>query len=344
MDSPRIKLPNISTTFPYCDCSSQEDHDSNTSPCRSAEHWKYAITNIRKSMFNSSSCAIPSPSSHLMKFERDFRKPTDTEQVLQERENQFGHSLYNFNSDPFSSRDIFEYRLRRSEHLILRLLNYFALHGKNHSYVRILPGVFLVQKHEECRKEFPSPRTISNALEFFGKNCAPVDTLSFSALYDSILQQRTKPRLVSNTFIPYTYTIGVRFTNPYMKMRDILVRGNIPLWCQTLIITECVRLLPIEQGMTLKGILPFAKDVEFTFGSLQFDDPYPDLLIMFERFAMELSDPHMIFEVPPNELCRWKNRQLNILDGVLYCEIPDETAIMITDLADAWAASQGMNI
>ncbi|KAI7894991.1 uncharacterized protein EV154DRAFT_49183 [Mucor mucedo] len=344
MNSPTIKQPNISTTFPYCDCSTQEDHDSNSSPCRSADHWRYAISNIRKSLFNSSSCAIPSPASHLMQYERELRKSRNNQPLTQYQEGRFGQPLYSFNSDPLASRDIFEYRISRSEHLILRLLQFFAMHGKTHSYVRISPGIFLVQKYEECRTEFPSPRTISNALDFFGQNCAPIDTLTFSDLYNSIMQQRTQPRLLSNTFIPYTYTLGVRFTNPYKKMRDVLVRGNIPLWCQTLFITECVRLLPIEQGMTLKGILPFAKDVEFTFGSLQFDDPYPDLLIMFERFAMELSDPHMMYEVPPNELCRWKNRQLNILDGVLYCEIPDETAMLVTNLADAWATSQGMNI
>lgn len=341
--NPNTKQPGIFLNFPQCNCATEAEHDSGASPCRSADHWRYAITNIRKTMFNSTTCAIPSPALHLIRYELDLKKSRN-ENVSIEQYYPLTHPLYTFNSDPLSTTDIFAYRTSRSEHLLLRLLQFFAIHASNHSFVRIAPGNFLVQKYEASDSEFPSPRTISNAIDFFGQSCAPIGTLSFNDLYNDMIAQSTLPTPRQNAFIPYTYTLGVRYTNPYKRMRDVLVRGHIPLWCQTLFITECMHLLPIEQGTTLKGVLPFAKDIEFTFGSLQPNDPYPDLLIMFERFAMELSDPHMMYEVPSHEMHLWKSRQLNILDGVLYCEIPDETAMLITNLANAWAGSQGMNI
>lgn len=346
MNSPTIKPASMFLNFPRCDCATEAEHESGASPCCSADHWRFALSSVRKSIFNSSSCAVSSPSIHLIAYEKEIQKTRNgSEHPLP---NSFmgclNASFYNFNSEPLSSEDIFAYRRSRSEHLIIRLLQNFAKHASNHSFVRLSAGIFLVQKYEAGESEFPSPRTISNALDFFGHDDTPIDTFSFNDLFNDMVQQTILPKQQQNTFLPCTYTLGVRYTNPYNNMRDVLVRGNIPLWCQTLFITECMRLLPIQQGTTRKGILPFAKDIEFKFGALQVDDPYPDLLIMFERFAMELSDPHLMFEIPSQEASLWKTIQINILDSVLYCEIPDDTAIIITKLADEWATSQGIPV
>jgi hypothetical protein len=281
-------------------------------------------------------------------------------------------SSYNFNSEPLSSEDIFAYRRSRSEHLLIRMLHTFTKYEFSHSFVRLSKGTFLLQKCEPSEPvNFPSPNTFSDAVDLFVQDdaIAPIGTFSFNDLFNDMMQQtidkeqqeQEEAEKKRRLFKPFTYTLGIRFTNPYKNMNDILVRGNIPLWCQTLFITECMRVLPIDQGATIKGLLPFAKDIEFHFTALPFVksnvkdqeditaaaaavEPYPELLVMFERFAMELSDPQMMLEIVNVDAAEWRVRFNTILKGVLYCEIPDDTAIIITTLADEWARTQGISI
>ncbi|KAI8979197.1 hypothetical protein BDF20DRAFT_795299, partial [Mycotypha africana] len=136
-------------------------------------------------------------------------------------------------------------------------------------------------------------------------------------------------------FIPFTYTIGVRYTHPYHGIRDILVRGRIPDWCRTLIITECMRNLPIKPGMVLSGLLPFAKDMQFHFTQLSrktIPYIYPDMLVSYEKMTMDLCWPQSPFDTekqsPPQQ------RQSPM------CDIPDHTAAIITKMANEWVANQ----
>ncbi|KAI8640989.1 hypothetical protein BD408DRAFT_347005 [Parasitella parasitica] len=261
-----------------------------------------------------------------------------------------GLYAYSFNAEPLSTQDIFEYRQRRSEHLLMRMLHCFAKHDFNLSFVRLSLGTFMIQKCEFCEPvAYPTPSTLTNAMDLFTKDdsLAPIDTLTFNDLREEEKEEEQKQR--ARTFVPYTHTLGIRYTDPYSHMRDVLVRGNIPLWCQTLFITECLRLLPIAPGTVVHGILPFAKDIGFHFQTVPiikdngYQEPYPELGVMYERFAMELSDPQMMLENRDVHGKKWQDVQNNILTGILYCEIPDHTASLITSLSIEWANTQGLS-
>lgn len=336
----------------------------------------YSLSQIKKKIYNSTTAAVPSPAYHLMQYDRQLKQarnePVESTPFVGSSNNLgcLDTSAYNFNSEPLSSEDIFAYRRSRSEHLLIRMLHAFTKHEFNHSFVRLSKGTFLLQKYEASEPvDFPSPTTFSNAIDLFVQDdaIAPIDTFTFNDLFNDMMTQTTSAaakaqqeaaaaiaaaEAAKNAFKPFTYTLGIRFTNPFNHMNDLLVRGNIPLWCQTLFITECMRILPIQQGATIKGLLPFGKDIEFHFTRLPLlntndttvVDPYPELLVMFERFAMELTDPQTMLEIPQANQPEWREKLNTILNGVLYCDIPDETAALITTLADAWAKAQGISI
>ncbi|KAI9348379.1 hypothetical protein BD770DRAFT_395311 [Pilaira anomala] len=352
MNPTTLKKP---SGLPTCDCSSEVAHELGASPCRSADHWYFALSNIRQTLYTNTACTVPSPALHLVAYERKLRKANNKKvTMINDKTGLLAPEFYKkfgcgFNEDLLSSRDIFEYRVSRSEHILLRIQHAFIPYKSSHSFVRLSPGVFLIQKfgHHDTPVISPALATISSAIDFFvqqGDGMAPIDTFSFNDLFNDMMQQSTTEKGALGTHVPYTYTLGIRYTQVYKNMKDIVVYGNIPLWCQTLFITECMRMLPIEQGTSRKGLLPFAKEIEFHFVRLGIGKVKPDLLIMYERFAAEISDPHMMFNIPTNETSIWEQRQADMIAGVLFCNINEETAAVITKLADAWALEQGISV
>ncbi|KAL9554627.1 hypothetical protein PS6_003309 [Mucor atramentarius] len=355
-------IPNTSSVkidFPRCLCASTQDHELGIAPCCSGDHWTYALAQIRKNVYSSTIAAVSSPAYHIHAYETKYKKlpsnklahlplPGSEKDIL-------GLFAYSFNAEPLSTQDIFEYRQLRSEHLLMRMLHCFSKHDFNLSF-----------KWEFCEPlAYPtSDSSLTNAMDLFTKDdtLAPIDTFTFNDLFNDMMEQTNlaaieKKRLEeeeaqkqrARTFVPYTHTIGIRYTNPYSYNRDILVRGNIPLWCQTLFITECLRLLPIAPGTVVHGILPFAKDFGFHFQTIptvkdnRLLEPYPEICVMYERFAMEVTDPQMMLENKDVHGKRWEDVQNKILTGILYCEIPDHTASIITSLAIEWAKTQGLS-
>jgi hypothetical protein len=351
-------------TFPCCPCASPQDHEQGTAPCRSGDHWSYALSQVRKSVFNSTSTSIYSPAQHIYEYEKQLRiQKNEPEQEQELLSKTFGPSTYAFNQEPLSTKDIFSYRQQRSEHLLVRMVHNFSRYEFNHSFVRLAQGMFLVQKWEFSDPvDFPPSTALGNALDYFAleNTSTPIETFSFNDLFNEMMQQtrqqqelKQQQQTDERSFIPYTYTLGIRFTNPYNNMRDVLVRGKIPLWCQTLFITECMRFLPIAPGSTVKGLLPFAKDIQFKFTTVpiiqsssnaKVVEPFPELIVLFERFAMEVTDPQMMLDNADVYGHTWEERQNVILGGVLFCDIPDETALMITTLANEWATAQGLSL
>ncbi|KAI9478528.1 MAG: hypothetical protein EXX96DRAFT_484213 [Benjaminiella poitrasii] len=279
---------------------------------------------------------------------------------------------WKFNAEPLWVEDIFDYRRQRSENLLIRMMHYFPKDEFNQTIVRLSRGIFMTQQIEDPRS---SSSTTNSVVE--GNATMPttfvsqeeilsmIDTFSFNDLFNDMMQQiATAPATASaeatitatektpSTYKPITYTIGIRFSNPYNHMRDIVVRGNIPLWCQTLFITECLRRLPIHPNSWLAGLLPFAKDISFEFrliSSYTYQDvPYPQLIPIYERFAMELSEPQIVLmdysASEDGKEYRWKDREQKILGEVLYCDILDETAVLITSLANEWAKAQNISM
>ncbi|KAI8879176.1 hypothetical protein K501DRAFT_287501 [Backusella circina FSU 941] len=252
--------------------------------------------------------------------------------------------LYHFNSDPLSSKDIFMYREDRSEHLLVRIYHHSDDSPKQ-NILRLSKGIFIKQQTSPPLSGQPVIEDSLNLLLM--SNINDIDTLSqintfdFNDIFNMIQEEPTH-----NTFIPYTYTLGARFTNPY-RHHDILIRGNIPLWCQILFIHNCVLRQEtewIQPGSHLSGLLPFATEMSFTFHTCYSQEPpLPVLTLLFERFAMELSEPE--FMMGDRSMVHgntWKDKQDSILKGILYCDIPEPLATVITDMANSWAATQGI--
>ncbi|KAI7902994.1 uncharacterized protein BX663DRAFT_509134 [Cokeromyces recurvatus] len=323
-----------------CFCQNREGHETDIiPPCKSSNHWNYALLQICNSVFNTTSPAITSPLKHILTYERQLNRQDDSSII-----NKFRYvPNYKFNSEPFAVKDIFEYRQRRSEHLLLRLTHSLRNDEFHHSILRLTKGVFMVQQLEPLQSPTMMVRDEDYDDVFLtqSKQIPFIDTFSFNGLFNDMMQQAMTTSPV-HIYKSISYTMGIRFTNPYKHMRDIVVRGNIPLWCQSLFIVEYLKRLPVQPNAVLNGLLPFAKDILFEFKLLSADQdvPFPILIPAYERYAMELSEPQILFNYnsfKSNDMqIGWKEREKRILNEVLYCDISDETAELITNLANEW--------
>ncbi|RUP12064.1 hypothetical protein BC936DRAFT_139843 [Jimgerdemannia flammicorona] len=183
-------------------------------------------------------------------------------------------------------------------------------------------------------------------------------------------------------YIPYTYTVGLRNANPY-KHRDILIRGRIPMWVQTLFLNTCLEHLhnagPLHPNMDYVNLFHFAPYVQVTFREMTSDhmlrgvEPFPIVDMLFERLGFETEElSHDDDTIPPspekstgtNEpdfsdfppdiaiaLNPWPpyygipssvltGRSTNPLGSkfptVLWAEIDDEKARVVTEEAEKW--------
>lgn len=143
-------------------------------------------------------------------------------------------------------------------------------------------------------------------------------------------------------FIPYSYTFGARFTNPYGRAHDLVIRGKVPLWCQTLFLSVCMKQIEtIQANVPQYGLFPFAPQVPVTFKP--FVETYgitPDLTVLYERYTMEHTDP---FAMGEGE-AEWPERRQEILQDILVCDLDDGLAKILSDMAIVWATSQGLMI
>jgi hypothetical protein len=342
-----------------CKCGNHEAHSSEILPCQSAEHWSYALSQIRSSIYNSTSVSLPNPGRHLMAYDKKLRNEPEPQQADNDIFT-YNPSAFDFNAEPMATNDIFSYRRQRSEHLLIRICHHF-FYNKFQNLIRLSKGVFLSQKWQENEEEqtYPSPTSLDQAMnsmtsEELQNENNNIDTFSFSDIFGMMQQPQEE---LTTRFIPYSYTMGVRYTNPYNNFRDVVIRGNIPLWCQILFISSCLQQTePIQPGTRRKGLLPFAMDISFSFTTCPIPtssertssqvviEPYPLHTVLFERMCMELSEPEMIMEDKDWTGISWYDRQESILRGVLLCDIPDSLASAITEMANAWAANQGLAV
>lgn len=148
-------------------------------------------------------------------------------------------------------------------------------------------------------------------------------------------------------FIPYTYTFGVRYTNPY-DGHDLVIRGKVPLWCQTLLLSNCLKQPnTIKPNETRSGLFPFAPNIPLTFK--QFDPENSEnikleLNVFYERITMDHLDPFTLPDIYDTAESQWPEKRKEILRNVLICDLSDETAKIIEDFAIVWATSQGLDI
>ncbi|KAF7721699.1 hypothetical protein EC973_004288 [Apophysomyces ossiformis] len=296
--------------------------------------WKHIVSKVRQHMYNTTSVAVPLPMKYLPSSlpEKKIKKCD-------------GPGLRIFNDELFLIQDIFSFRQLRSENLLHRMLHCFGMQNKS-SIVRLSKGVFVQQKWQpESPRPSPTLSSIANSSIFSMDDLAPIDTFQFDGL-SFVPQSVASPASMMNTFVPYCYTFGIRYTNPYGNANDVLVRGNVPLWIQTLFLSNCANNMPIRPNETRTGLIPFAPEVAVTFRTLADcygEEPYPELTVTYERFAMELSEPEMYLSEydADNSGRTWAERKRQVLEQMLYWEIPDGLADMLTNLGSMWAANQG---
>lgn len=166
-------------------------------------------------------------------------------------------------------------------------------------------------------------------------------------------QQQQQQQLTINNhyqqFAPFSYTFGARYTNPYHG-RDIVIRaGQLPLWCQTLFLNECVSQMPIKPDVPYSGLFPFAPSFTVIFRSPATSSPpnsysgpdyYPDLTFYYESYAMELSEPANIMD--NDSVTQGMDQKRQVMDQMLFCDIAEESAEVLTQLANLWASGQSL--
>lgn len=169
-----------------------------------------------------------------------------------------------------------------------------------------------------------------------------IDTFHYGNMKQLMLQQQEQQQQQQQNFTPYSYTFGARYTNPY-RGRDVVIRGSVlPLWCQTLFLNECVSRMPLEPNVPYVGLFPFAPSFTVVFQSLATQctpsnqDCFPELTFHYERYAMEFSEPAHLMDFD----CGWTEQKQQVMDQMLLCDIPEESAMVLSQLAQLWATDQ----
>lgn len=167
-----------------------------------------------------------------------------------------------------------------------------------------------------------------------------IDTFHFGDMKRFVSQQQQQQQQQSADFIPFSYTFGARFTDPYHG-RDIVIRGQgLPLWCQTLFLNECVNRMPLKPNVPYTGLFPFAPGFTVVFQTLNNQcNVSPDLTFIYEGYAMEYSDPVNILIDEDNQ---WGEHCQNVARDILLCDIPEGAAEVLAQLAALWASDQGL--
>lgn len=315
-------------------------------PYNSQEHWCYVLSEIRRNLFTTTSATVSSPSESLFRYQQQLNS---TRIPYYDLFADFDKKAvkFSFNADSFAAKDIFMYRQLRSEHILIRMANNLYANELSYTFSRLSRGIFLVQKYQQGEPvRFPTHSSLD-----VSEVTLSIDSFTFKTLFNDMKQQTVAhssrahhTTIEGQRFVPFTYTLGVRYTNPYEGSSDIVVRGNIPLWCQTLFITECLRQLPILPDTIHRSLLPFLKNMPFRFTKFNNRDAYPEMAVIYERFALELCDPRLLWQNNDDQGNTWNHAEHQILNTIVLCDISDEQAELITIVATEWAMSQNITM
>ncbi|KAI9322679.1 hypothetical protein BX666DRAFT_1897446 [Dichotomocladium elegans] len=269
--------------------------------------WKSAFDEIRRQMYSTTSVLLPTMSMYLSHALDDSHRNESCADL-----NYLACDTPSTDGSPHPASDITSFRQLRSENLITRIVNNPSLNIDKSTIMRLGQGVCIHTKWQ--------PTTVYRRQS--------------GGFYDMI-QGPT-------SFVPCSYTFGARYTDAYGNSSDVLIRGHIPLWCQTMFLSEAVNQMPIRAGESKAGLFIFAPNVTVPFQSLASiysaeNEPNPELTMSYERLAMELSEPEML-----SDESGWESRKQQVLERMLVCDVPDHLAQILTDMAQAWANEQGL--
>ncbi|KAH8553007.1 hypothetical protein BGW37DRAFT_488026 [Umbelopsis sp. PMI_123] len=231
--------------------------------------------------------------------------------------------------------DFYEFRQMRSEILLTRIRQNF--HFTDISMRRVSNGLYIVHKERGTHA-------------FFGIDCpklnAELGSEDDCKSDDMDLPCNKNPsELVCRRFKPYSYTVGLRYTFPFGDIKDVLIYApGLPLFAQAVFLKSCIEYQKefgaFQVGQPYTGLFPFAPHVRVSFMELPVEhllttkDPCPSLLLIYERFAMEiLCDPDF------SSAGMDSNPAKCGMFPALWCNSDSETNKRLTHLAEQWRQS-----
>ncbi|KAI8579949.1 hypothetical protein K450DRAFT_239871 [Umbelopsis ramanniana AG] len=225
--------------------------------------------------------------------------------------------------------DFYEFRQIRSEVVLTRIRQNFNF--TDITLRRVSNGLYIVHKERGTHA-------------FFGLDCPKAEEYS----EEKCKQNKDWPcnknpsEMVCRLFKPYSYTVGLRYILPFADIRDILIYApGLPLFAQGVFLKSCIEYQKahgaFKVGMPYTGLFPFAPHVRVSFMELPVDhllttkDPCPSLLLIYERFAMEvLCDPEF------RSAGMDSNPAKCGMFPALWCNSDSETNQRLTTLAEQW--------
>ena len=109
--------------------------------CRDTDNWKYAVSQLKQHIFNSTSTSFSSPEAYFIKNAKNNTFAVNDLMALIDN-----NSTFRFNSDPLCATDPLTYRRHRSENLLLRMIHCRNMDMNQISLMRLSKGVFVHQK------------------------------------------------------------------------------------------------------------------------------------------------------------------------------------------------------
>ncbi|KAI8068121.1 uncharacterized protein B0P05DRAFT_551854, partial [Gilbertella persicaria] len=310
---------------------------------KSADNWQFVVNQMRQQMFNSSKTNYGSPETFFLQKARQSDPLYANSMAHTMRASSFC-TLNTAGSD--RDADPLAYRRFRSEHLLMRMLHCRDSDWSQVSLMRLSKGIFVHQKWQSSKPQSsPTLSAIEDTLYQFNDSTeAPIDTFQFDNAFHMMNSLTSS---CYDMFVPYSYTFGARYTNPYGNAHDLVIRGKLPLWCQTLFLSTCLKqATPVQPHVALFGLFPFAPQVAVTFKPLTEEYEHaisPELTLLYERFTLEHYDP--LIDIDQDEYeCLWAQKKKDILQNILVCDIPDDLAKFLNNMAALWAANQGLMI
>ncbi|KAI7907736.1 uncharacterized protein BX663DRAFT_539174 [Cokeromyces recurvatus] len=273
--------------------------------------WKYTVNQMHQQIFNSTSIVFPSPEKYFLKKAKEERKLDKS------------FSAFNCGYNDFCFSDPLIYRRQRSENLVFRMIHCKIIDMKRVSIMRLSQGVFV---HHKWQPE-PSQSSLTvadmknkafNTHIFDIQAEAPMNTYQCDHVID--IPPNNNLNSCYEAFIPYSYTFGAKYTNPYGQQSE-----------------------PILPYVSIKGLFPFAPHIAVAFKSFTEDEInpiVPEIGLVYEHFTYEYN--HFELEECEHVDVHWPERKKEVLKNMLVCDLPDNLAEILTDMAVVWAASQGL--
>ncbi|KAG1052709.1 hypothetical protein G6F43_005168 [Rhizopus delemar] len=269
------------------------------------------IHQIHRHMFNTTGTSYPSVESLLI-----------GESLSKKKEKQLRDYIYHVN--PYKGSDLLMYRQQRSEQLLMRMIFHKKLDLSQLSIMRFSKGVFA---HEVWNAQASIDLLcIDNVASqsTFHLNEALTGSFYFNNLHQTHHSSH-------ETFVPYSYTFGVRYTSPYNDRHDLIVRGRLSTWLLTFVLFNALDRPIVEPHVPLAGLFPFA--VVFKPLATQVTT-VPHLTLLYEQYTMEYDNPYSLPDNPtPSK---------QPIPNILICDIPDDIAASLKKAEEAWATHQGL--